>query len=86
MNRKKREGKPKPFKGVTQNPDVCDGEPCIRDTGIPLSEIYWLLGRGNSPAEILKKHPQLKESDIKVALRYFYFRIHPKLMEREGYL
>lgn len=39
---------------VTSDPEVCDGQPCIADTGIRVTELASAHENGNSPLELLE--------------------------------
>ena len=46
------------------------GLPCIRGLGVPVAAIVEMVEQGTSPAEILKKYPDLEPDDISEALRF----------------
>ncbi|MFQ5560745.1 MAG: DUF433 domain-containing protein, partial [Nitrospinota bacterium] len=42
---------------------ICHGKPCIKGTRIMVSIILDYLAAGESPSEILRQYPTLKEKD-----------------------
>jgi len=57
-------------KHVVINPRIANGAPAIADTQIPVHEILARLAGGESPREIVDKHPALSMDDIRLALNY----------------
>jgi len=55
---------------ITIDPEVMNGQACIRDTRITVSLILRLLAQGKSIKDILEYYPELEEEDIKQALDY----------------
>jgi uncharacterized protein (DUF433 family) len=58
------------FKRITIDPDVCDGQPCIRGIEFPVTRLLGLLAAGETRETILANHPYLEAADITQALRY----------------
>ena len=57
-------------KAVVSDPDICGGEPCIKDTRIPVYVILSHLAAGEDSDTILKNFPRLKHEDILACLEY----------------
>jgi len=55
---------------VTSDPDVLDGQPCLRGTRIPVHDIAASVRAGLSEAEILTGYPDLTAEDIALAVTY----------------
>lgn len=56
---------------IAASPNVCHGQPCIKDTRIMVYLILELLEAGITPADILRDYyPQLSELDIRACLQY----------------
>ena len=55
---------------ITINPDVCLGQPTIREMRITVSLILNLVSSGMSTDEILAAYPELEKEDIVQALKY----------------
>lgn len=64
---------------ITVDPEVMNGQPCIRDTRIPVSLVLRLLAKGKSPRDIIEDYPELEEEDIKHALEYAAYIASEKL-------
>ncbi len=58
------------FERITVNPAQMGGVPCVRGLRIPVATIVGMVAEGMSEAEILQTYPDLKEEDIREALRY----------------
>lgn len=56
--------------GITSDPDICGGRPCIRGMRIRVSDILSLLAAGALHEEIRTDFPALTEEDIRAALTY----------------
>jgi len=56
--------------GITVDPAVCGGKPCIRGLRFPVSRLLGLLAAGESFGAILQAYPYLVEADIHNALQY----------------
>lgn len=55
---------------ITVNPDLCEGQPCIRGLQVQVLDIVELLVAGQSFAEILAEIPELELADLQAALRF----------------
>jgi len=55
---------------ITVDPNVCNGEPCIRGTRTPIAIIIDSLNAGLRPRQIIADYPQLKIKDIRAALLF----------------
>ncbi|MGE0543516.1 MAG: DUF433 domain-containing protein, partial [Dehalococcoidia bacterium] len=53
---------------ITIDPDVCHGQPCIREMRYPVSVILELLSAGMTHDEILADYEDLEHDDILAAL------------------
>ena len=69
------------FPGIESTPNVCDGEPCVVRTRIPI----WILERarqlGTSEADLLRAYPTLRAQDIVNA--WAYVDSHREEIERQ---
>jgi uncharacterized protein (DUF433 family) len=57
------------FSGISMNPEVCDGKPCVSGTSIDVATIVGTLGTGKS-FEDVEEIFQIKREQIFSALRY----------------
>ncbi len=55
---------------ITINPNVCLGQPTIRNTRITVSVILKMLGAGRTVAEVLEAYPELETEDVQQSMRY----------------
>ena len=58
------------FTRITVEADKLGGVPCIRALRIPVATVVAMVADGMSSDEILDAYPDLKEADIREALRY----------------
>jgi len=52
------------------NPEVLNGQPCIRGMRMPVHQILDLIAAGKSFNSILEDYPYLELEDIKQAVEY----------------
>jgi uncharacterized protein (DUF433 family) len=57
---------------IVSDPTICSGEPCIKDTCIPVYVILSHLAAGEDYDTILKNFPRLKAEDIVACLEYVH--------------
>ena len=55
---------------ITVDPEICLGQPTIRDMRITVSVLLKQIANGMTTQEILKAYPELEEEDIAQALKY----------------
>jgi len=55
---------------ITFDPEVMQGQACIRQMRIPVSLIVNLVAHNKSPEKILEEYPTLEKEDIQEALEY----------------
>ena len=58
-----------PFPGITSNPDVRFGKPCIAGTRIDVTTIVGTLAAGESP-EVAAQYNALTIEQVRTALRF----------------
>lgn len=61
---------------IAMDPDVCHGNPTIRETRIMVSVLLDYLKAGESHEEIRRQYPTLKEADIRGAIAYAAWLAH----------
>jgi uncharacterized protein (DUF433 family) len=59
-----------PFDRIELNPAVCNGQPVIMGTRIPVTFLLEQLADGESWYDLLSGYPALKKEDIQAALLY----------------
>ena len=55
---------------ITVDPEIHHGEPCIKDTRIPVPVIVKSVADGMTHDEIIDAYPQLTQESIQAALSY----------------
>ncbi|MBF0369558.1 MAG: DUF433 domain-containing protein [Magnetococcales bacterium] len=55
---------------ISNDPNICHGQTCIRGTRIPVSVVLDNLAAGLSVEEILESYPTLKPEAIRAAIFY----------------
>jgi uncharacterized protein (DUF433 family) len=58
-----------PFPGITSNPDVRFGKPCIEGTRIDVTTVVGTLAAGESP-EVVAQYSALTVEQVRTALRF----------------
>ena len=62
------------FPGITMNPAIMGGKPCIRGTRVTVGMIVGQIGAGLSIEDLLGEYPYLKREAVLEALRYAAWR------------
>lgn len=57
------------FPGISMNPEVCQGKPCLADTSVDVATVVGALGIGQSFADVQETF-QLSHEQVLTALRY----------------
>ncbi|MFM7856208.1 MAG: DUF433 domain-containing protein [Flammeovirgaceae bacterium] len=60
----------KPFERITFDPNIMQGQACIRGMRITVSLVLSLAASGMTSAQIIDAYPYLEEEDISECLRY----------------
>lgn len=55
---------------ITIDPEIFQGQPCIRGMRIPVTLILKLLAVGKTHAEIISDYPEIEEDDIRQCIEY----------------
>ena len=55
---------------ISADPEILHGNPCIKNTRIPVHLIVSLIAEGAKEEEILSDYPSLSREDISAALHY----------------
>lgn len=64
--------------GITHDPNVMGGKPCIRGLRVTVGTIVGLIASGQSHAAVLQLYPYLREEDIREALSYAAWRVEER--------
>lgn len=57
---------------LTTSPEIRDGRPCIRGTGISVHRVAILHNLGHSPEDIVRKYEHLTIAGVHSALAYYF--------------
>ena len=55
---------------ITVDPEICQGQPCIRGLRITVALILKLLASGKTPQQVVADYPELEIEDIHEAIKY----------------
>jgi len=55
---------------IVVRPDVMLGQPCVRDTRLPVYVVVEAIATGSSPDELIDEYPFLQREDIAAALAF----------------
>jgi uncharacterized protein (DUF433 family) len=55
---------------ISVNPDICQGQACIRGTRIPVHQVLAMLANGDTVDDLLKQYPTIAREDILACLDY----------------
>ena len=60
--------------GITHDPQVMGGRPCIRGMRVTVGTVIGLLASGHSAEDILRAYPYLEREDVEAALSFAAWR------------
>ena len=63
------------LEGITFDPQIMGGKPCIRGMRVTVGMIVGLVASGRTKEAILEMYPYLEAEDIDEALRYAAWRV-----------
>lgn len=66
------------FNGITFDPAVMGGKPCIRGMRVTVGMVLGLLASGSTREEILNAYPYLESQDIDHCLEYAAWRVEER--------
>ncbi len=69
------------FDRITRNPDVLNGQPCIRNLRISVKRVLEILAVYEDRAELFKDYPELEKQDLKQALEYAAASMDDKIID-----
>ncbi|MEO0114670.1 MAG: DUF433 domain-containing protein [candidate division WOR-3 bacterium] len=65
---------------IVADPNICGGEPCIKETRIPVSVILSHLAAGEDYETVLRNFPRLTKEDILACLEFAAYLATEKLI------
>ena len=69
------------FDRITRNPDILNGQPCIRNLRISVKRVLEILALYDDRAELFSEYPELEEQDLKQALEYAAASLEDKIID-----
>jgi uncharacterized protein (DUF433 family) len=69
------------FDRITRNPEVLNGQPCIRNMRISVKRVLELLSVYDDRKELFREYPELQEEDLKQALEYAAASLEDKIID-----
>ena len=69
-----------PFDRITRDPDVMNGQPCIRGMRLTVRRVLEALSTYPDREELLREYPELEEEDIQQALAFAAASLDDKLI------
>ena len=63
------------LKGITFNPGIMGGKPCLRGMRVTVGMIVGFVASGHTKQDILAMYPYLEAEDVDEALRYAAWRV-----------
>ena len=55
---------------IVSNVKICGGEPCVKDTRIPVRIVLSHLAAGETVDQLLRDFPKLTKTDVRACLEY----------------
>ncbi len=69
------------FNRITRNPEILNGQPCIRNLRISVKRVLEILAIYDEREELFKEYPELEENDLKQALEYAAASLEDKIID-----
>lgn len=69
------------FDRITRNPDILNGQPCIRNLRITVKRVLEILALYDDRTELFSEYPELEEQDLKQALEYAAASLEDKIID-----
>ena len=69
------------FDRLTRNPEVLNGQPCIRNLRISVRRVLELLALYDDREELFREYPELEEQDLKQSLEYAAASLEDKIID-----
>jgi len=61
---------PPPFERITVDPEVMNGQPCIRGMRLTVRRVLQAMALYPDRAELFREYPELEEEDLRQALEF----------------
>ena len=69
------------FDRITRNPEVLNGQPCIRNLRLSVKRVLEILAVYGNREELFNEYPELEERDLKQALEYAAASLEDKIID-----
>ena len=69
------------FDRITRNPEVLNGQPCVRNLRISVKRVLEILAVYDEREELFNEYPELEEKDLKQALEYAAASLEDKIID-----
>ncbi|MBF0117773.1 MAG: DUF433 domain-containing protein [Desulfobacterales bacterium] len=69
------------FNRITVNPDMMNGQPCIRNMRLTVRRVVELLALYSDRKELYNDYPELEDEDIHQSLRYAATCLDDKILD-----
>ncbi len=69
------------FERITRNPDILNGQPCIRNLRISVKRVLEIMALYGDREELFREYPELEEGDLKEALEYAAAVLEDKIID-----
>lgn len=69
------------FERITRNPDILNGQPCIRNLRISVKRVLEIMALYGDREELFREYPELEENDLKEALGYAAAVLEDKIID-----
>jgi uncharacterized protein (DUF433 family) len=69
------------FDRITRNPEVLNGQPCIRNLRISVKRVLEILALYDNREELFNEFPELEAQDLKQALEYAAASLEDKIID-----
>ncbi len=69
------------FDRITRNPEILNGQPCIKNLRISVKRVLEILAIYDDRVELFKEYPELEEEDLKQALEYAAASLEDKIID-----
>ena len=69
------------FDRISRNPEVLNGQPCIRDLRLSVKRVLEILAIYKDREELFNEYPELEEEDLKQALEYAAANLEDKIID-----
>lgn len=68
------------FSRITSNPNIMNGQPCIRGTRLTVRRVLEALAIYPDRNELYSEFPELSDEDVREALAYAAANLHDKVL------